>query len=291
MNNNVLIETRNLTKYYGKLKALDNFSVKFEDKKIYGLLGRNGAGKTTLLNLITSRIFASSGDIISFGGNIVENQNIIPKICYMPEKDMFMNKMKVKSTLKFAGEFFENFDYHYANELCEKFELDKSKKYSNLSRGYESILRIVIGLASHTPVTIFDEPVLGLDAAVRDVFYQELINDYTKYPRTFIISTHLIEESADIFDEAIIIKKGTLINQSTVENLKESAHYISGKSDTVDSVLSGMNVIHTENVANMKICAVYKNFSDKEIEKLTSLGLDVSPVPIQKLFIYLTDQD
>jgi ABC-2 type transport system ATP-binding protein len=287
----LLLETQNLTKSYGNLKALNDFSVKFEENKIYGLLGRNGAGKTTLLNLITSRIFADSGRITAFGENVVENAHVLPHICYMPEKNMFMKKMRVKNTLKFAAEFFENFDTAYADSLCQKFELDKGKRYDQLSRGYESILRIVIGLAARAPLTIFDEPVLGLDAAVRDVFYRELLDDYGTHPRTFIISTHLIEESADIFEEAVIIKSGHLISQSTVEKLKDSAHYISGKSDLVDNAVAGLHVIHSESVANVKICTVYQHLDEAELSRFHTCGLDVSPVPVQKLFIYLTNQD
>jgi ABC-2 type transport system ATP-binding protein len=286
-----ILETNSLTKSYGHAKALDNFTVKFEKDKIYGLLGRNGAGKTTLLNIITSRIFADSGTVTAFSQNAVENAVVLPNICYMPEKDMFMHKMKVRDTLKFASEFFANFDAKYADMLCEKFSLDKGKKYNALSRGYESVLRIVIGLASRAPLTIFDEPVLGLDAAVRDDFYKELIDDFTKSPRTFIISTHLIEESADIFEEAVIIKNGCLIEQAPCEALRENAHYVSGKPDAVDTAVAGLNVIHSEMVASVKISAVYGGLTPLKLRQFETAGLDISPVPVQKLFIYLTQQN
>lgn len=286
--NETILETNELTKSYGHNKALDNFTVKFENGRIYGLLGRNGAGKTTLLNLMTSRVFADGGAVTAFGQNAVENAFVLSKICYMPEKDMFMHKMKVRDTIRYAGEFYSDFDMAYADRLCKKFALDKNKRYNALSRGYESILRIVIGLASRAPITIFDEPVLGLDAAVRDDFYKELIDDFSKNPRTFIISTHLIEESADIFEEAIIIKNGRLIEQSTCEKLRENAHYISGKADAVNEAVSGLHVIHTETVANMKICAVYGSLEPEKFSELAKAGLEVAPVPVQKLFIYLT---
>jgi ABC-2 type transport system ATP-binding protein len=94
----VILETKALTKSYGHMRALDGFSVKFEENKIYGLLGRNGAGKTTLLNLISSRIFADSGSVTAFGENVIENGRVLPRICYMPEKNLFRKKMKVRKT-------------------------------------------------------------------------------------------------------------------------------------------------------------------------------------------------
>lgn len=285
----IVLETKMLTKSYGSVKALKDFTVRLDINKIYGLLGRNGAGKTTFLNLISSRIFADSGEIKLFGQNAVESQELHPKICYMPEKNLFIPTMRVSEIIKSAAEFYENFDMEYADRLCVKFNLEKRKKYKALSRGYESILRVVIGLASRASVTIFDEPVLGLDAAVRDLFYRELIEDYTGFPRTFIVSTHLIEESADVFEEVLIIKEGVLVEHLSVEELKERAHYISGKPGIVDEATSGLKVLHSEMIGNIKVSAVFEKFDDEKLKKLSGFEVDVSPIPVQKLFIYLTN--
>jgi ABC-2 type transport system ATP-binding protein len=285
----IILETNKLTKSYGSVTAVNNFTVQLTEDKIYGLLGCNGAGKTTFLNLITSRIFADSGEIKLFDQNLVENQDSLSKICYMPEKNLFIPSMKVGQILNTASGFYPDFDMDYADQLCEKFELNKKKRYQALSRGYESILRIVLGLASRASLTIFDEPVLGLDAAVRDVFYRELLEDYTRAPRTFIVSTHLIEESADVFEEALIIKDGILVEQLPIEDLKAKARYVSGKAETVDQAVSGLHVIYSEMIGNVKICTVYEDFTENMLKTLSSFNVDVSAVPVQKLFIYLTN--
>lgn len=285
----VILEAKGLTKQYGEVKALDSFTASFEKDKIYGLLGRNGAGKTTLLNIMTSHIFADDGEVRAFGSNAVENQEVLPKICYMPEKNLFIPNMKVSGILKTASRFYEAFDTDYALKLCNKFGLETHKKYKHLSRGYESILRIVVGLASRTPLTIFDEPVLGLDAAVRDLFYKELLDDYVHNPRTYIISTHLIEESADVFEEALIIKDGVLVCHRSVEELKASARYVSGKAEAVDNAVAGTKVLHSEMVGNIKICAVFDEALTEKLKDIASFDVDLSPVPVQKLFIYLTE--
>jgi len=286
----IIIETNNLTKSYGRVQALKDFSVKIEANKICGLLGRNGAGKTTFLNLLTSRIFADSGEIKLFGQNAVENQNILSKVCYIPEKNFFIQSMKVSAILRSASEFYETFDMEYAKRLCDKFGLNTTKKFKALSLGYESIVKAIIGLASRAPITIFDEPVLGLDAAVRDMFYRELIEDYVNNPRTFIISTHLIEESADVFEEIIIIKEGTLIEHLSVEEFKGRACYVSGKADAVDRAVAGLNVLHSETVGNIKICAIFEKLTDARRKEILEHEVDISPVPVQKLFIYMTGQ-
>ncbi|MDD2503240.1 MAG: ABC transporter ATP-binding protein [Clostridia bacterium] len=286
----LVIETKNLTKSYGAVHALKDFSISLERNRIYGLLGRNGAGKTTFLNLLTSRIFADIGEITVLGQNVVENQDVLAKMCYMPEKNLFIPSMKVSEIISSAAKFYETFDMEYALTLCTKFDLSTKKKFKALSRGYESIIKVVIGLASRAPITIFDEPVLGLDAAVRDLFYRELIEDYANAPRTFIISTHLIEESADIFEEILIIKEGTLIEHLPVEDLKERACYVSGKTEIVDSAISGLNVLHSEMIGNVKVSVVFEKLTEDIMKKLTEHDVEISPVPVQKIFIYLTGQ-
>lgn len=288
---NYILETKELTKSYGRLSALNDFSVKLKENKIYGLLGRNGAGKTTLLNLITSKIFADKGTVKLFGEDGIENQKMLSEICYMPEKNLFIPTMRASEILESAALFYKNFDMNYAHHLCDKFDLNVKKKYQALSKGYESILRIVIGLATRAALTIFDEPVLALDAAARDDFYRELLKDYSSHPRSFIISTHLIEESADVFEEVIIIKEGRLVEHTTVDALKLKAYYVSGKAEVVDEAVAGMHILFTETVGTLKICAIFESFTKEMLSKLSSMGLDISPIPIQKLFIYLTNRE
>lgn len=207
----------------------------------------------------------------------------------MSEQNLFLKNMRVGTQLCQAARFYPQFDAAYAQQLCRLFELDTRKQYRALSRGYESMLRIVIGLASRAELTIFDEPVLGLDAAVRDVFYKELIDDFTAHPRTFLLSTHLIEESADLFEETILIKQGRLIAQTSVDDLRAKACYVTGRAGQVEAAVAGLRVLHTENMAGMRICAVFGRLDGETRRRWEADGLELSPVPIQKLFVYLTD--
>ena len=147
-----ILEIKNLSKNYGSVQAVQDMTFSLEPGKIYGLLGRNGAGKTTLLNLITSRIYTHSGEISLFGQPGVDNQDALARICYMPEKNLFPASMRVREILRNAEDFYPNFNAKYADELCRSFSLDPRKKYKALSRGYESIMRIVVGLADRKSV-------------------------------------------------------------------------------------------------------------------------------------------
>ena len=176
-----LLETKGVSKSYGSVNALNDVSLHFSENKIYGLFGRNGAGKTTLLDIIAARIFADQGIVTCLGNDVAKHPKMIADYCcYMPEKHYFPANLKVKTLLAFARAAFSNYSVETEKRLGEKFGFETDKKYKALSRGYQSILRIVIGLASNARITIFDEPVLGLDAVARDRFYQQLIVFFEK---------------------------------------------------------------------------------------------------------------
>jgi ABC-2 type transport system ATP-binding protein len=259
------METKNICKSYGSIDALRDINLRFMDKKIYGLFGRNGAGKTTLLNTISSRIFADHGNVTYLGEDILENpKSMAENCCYMPEKHYFPDRFKVKTLLSHANMFFPNYSEQTAERLCRYFHLNTEQKYGQLSRGFQSIFRIVLGLAANAAITIFDEPVLGLDAVARDQFYSELIEE---------------------FSEAIIIKDGEVIRQASVEDLLSNVFYVSGKSTRVDEFVKNRTVIGYKTVDDLKTAVVDGDLSKEK----RSPGLNYSSLTIQKLFIHLTN--
>ena len=141
-----VLETKKICKSYGPIVALDDVNLCFAEKKIYGLFGRNGAGMTTLLNILSSRIFADCGSVTCFGKDIVERPEIITKnCCYMPEKQYFPGRFKVKKLLSYGKMSFPNYDGRYADKLCRYFNLNTEQKYEQLSKGHQSIFRIISG--------------------------------------------------------------------------------------------------------------------------------------------------
>lgn len=278
-----ILEVQGLSKKYGSESALTDINLRFNENQIYGLLGRNGAGKTTLLNIIANRIFADSGNIQWLGVDLNRQPGIIKNVCYMPEKNYFQD-LKLHSLLEHGKRFFFNdFDLETAMELAHRFELDLNKKHNTLSKGQDSIFKIIFGLASRAPITIFDEPIIGLDAVARDLFYRELIDEFARHPRMFIISTHLIEELANAFNEVVILKSGAVYCQNSVDELLENTFCVSGKSGDVDEFAKSYKVLGYEMFGQVKL-AVIKGAPPEEI----NVGLQLSSISMQKLFIYLT---
>jgi ABC-2 type transport system ATP-binding protein len=141
-----------------------------------------------------------------------------------------MSNFKVKKIFELASDFFQNWDEEFKNELVAKFKLDINKKYITLSKGTAAIEGIIIGLASRSELTIYDEAYLGLDAAARKLFYDILLEDYIENPRTIIFSTHLIDEVSNLFEEIIKLHNGKIL-------LKEETDIIKNKFNVSKSIL------------------------------------------------------
>lgn len=284
-----IIAIKGVTKNYGSTKALDAVNLSIEPGKIYGLLGRNGAGKTTLLDLITNRIFPSEGEITIGGESVIENDKVLNNIFYMTEKNLYHESFKVKVVFKWAREFYTMFDMDYANALADKFGLNANKKNQQLSTGYISIFKAILTLASNAKILLFDEPVLGLDAYHREMLYKELIENYSQKPKTIIISTHLIEELADLLEEVIIIKNGKIVRQQSVESLLSAAYTVSGQKYKVDQYLGNREFIGEETMGEFKQVTVLEDIKNKNRELANNLDLKFGNVELQKLFINLTN--
>lgn len=195
------IQIKNITKRYKDVTALDDISFSFEFGRIYGFLGRNGAGKSTLINIIANRIFADQGEVLIDGIPAKENMGVHEKIFCMSEADLYDRDLKVKDHFKWTNRFYNDFDLDKAFELSKKFNLDINKRFKALSKGYQSIFKLIIALSLNVPYVIFDEPVLGLDANHRELFYSLLLKEFENNERTLIIATHLIEEVSNIIEE------------------------------------------------------------------------------------------
>lgn len=276
-------------KQYGTKQVLKNVDLTLEKGKIYGLIGRNGAGKTTLLSILSSQNPLSSGSVTWNGEAIWENQKVLNHICFSRELSPNLignngNGMKVKEYLKTASYYFPNWDKAMAKNLVEKFELDTKQKISKLSKGMMSMVTIIVALASKAEFTFLDEPVAGLDIIMREYFYKRLLEEYTETGRTFVISTHIIEEASDLFEEVIVIRKGELLLKENTQELLSRAFRISGLSEVVDQVVGGYKKYHEERNGRSKSVTVLL----KEGEELPE-GYEVSiqSLNLQSLFVAL----
>jgi len=282
------IKVKNVSKRFGSTQALDNVSIEFGGNKIYGLLGNNGAGKSTLLNVITSRIFADSGELSLDGTDMVDNDIALNKIYMLGEKNYYPESMKVKESFKWASAFYPHFDQNLAIELAGRFNLPLKKKITALSTGYATIFKIVMALSSNAPFLLLDEPVLGLDAQHRDIFYKLLIERYSENPCTIVISTHLIAEVAGIIEHCMIIKDGCVIKDAPCEELLHHGYTVSGPVALLDEYLIGKEVLSRSSLGGLKTAAINGN-----VPKADEVppGLELGKLNLQEYFIQLMNDE
>ncbi|MEF3306265.1 ABC transporter ATP-binding protein [Paenibacillus sp. GYB003] len=265
-----------------------NLDLQLEENVIYGLLGRNGAGKTTLLNMIAGGTFPNHGTIEVRGKTLGKGE--LPKeFCYIREKHKHFGGARVIEVLQVAAKFHPHWNWALAHELLRTFRLEPNKKMRQLSRGTESLVGNIIGLASRAPLTLFDEPVLGLDVLMRDKFYKALLEDYANHPRTILLSTHLIDEIAPVAERIFIMEAGSILLHDEMDRIHTAAHLIRGHSEAVASFMAGKRVIYTETYGHGTIAAIYEKLNDGDRQRAREMNISIENLTLQKFFSYVIE--
>ena len=280
------IKVSEVTKFFGKKPVLENVSTFFKSCTIYGLLGRNGVGKSTLINLVSGRIFADKGEITLDGNRILESSPELERIFAVGQFEMYQGGMKLSEILNDTAKFYPGFDEKYADTLSEKFGINLKSRYGKLSTGYKTIFKDILALCVPCEYIFLDEPVLGLDASNRNLFYCELVGSYSKRPRTFVISTHLIEEIQNLIENVVIIDNHRIVLDGSVENVLAKAHFISGTKDDAGEYVRGLRIIGTECLGNTAGYYVYDELDDGRVLPDT---VYLDSFDLNKLFLCLTE--
>lgn len=286
-----MISLENVSLKYGNTLALNNVSLKLPEQAICGLLGRNGAGKTSLLSLLCSYRRPTSGTITIYDENPYENRNIMPQVAFVSDDQSEVeNTFKVKDLLKITATLRPKWDAAYAEKLIKLFEVPVNKTMGNLSHGMQSAVRVIIGLAGQTPITIYDEAYLGMDAAMRKLFISELLSDYMQRPKLILFSTHFVNEMEGLFSESIIINKGQVIAHDDCDTLRSKGIAITGFSEVVDGFSNGREILSQRALGRQKEVVLFGELSENERLVAKKAGLEFSHPSLQDLFIYMTEK-
>lgn len=283
------VELKNVTKKFKEKIVFENLNLNIEKDKIYALLGRNGVGKTTLMNIITTKYLPNEGEVNVLGEKAFENENVLGEICFMKDKtEAFIGK-KVKDIFKLGKIFYDNWDEDFKEKLLKEFEINEKDRYENLSKGKQSAVAIIIGLASRCKVTMLDEIYTGLDAVVRKKFYKILLEDYMENPRTFIISTHLIGEMSNIFSNVIIMGEKKLLVNEDIESLRKKVlEFTAG--EELEKILEGKNILKSSQFGGQKKMIVFDDFTKEELNRYKENNISIKTLSLQDIFIALTEK-
>lgn len=286
------LTAKGIIKTYGGKEVLHDINLNLEHGKIYGLIGRNGAGKTTLLSILTAQNPATAGTVTYDGQPVWENPEVLRHLCFSRELNQMngsaANTMKVKEYLRIAATFFPYWDKEMAERLVKEFGLDVKKRINKLSKGMVSMVTIIVALASKAEFTFLDEPVSGLDVVAREKFYTLLVEEFTETGRTFVVSTHIIEEASDIFEEVIIVDKGKILLKENTQDLLDRSCRISGHEDEVNRAAASLEVYHEEHLGRSKGVTVLLNPGQSIPDKY---DVSIQKLNLQKVFVALCGEE
>ena len=274
-----MIELKQVTKQYGQATVLKNITLTVDEPGIYCLLGRNGAGKTTLLKSIAGYQNITSGTI-QVDGKPITTSTLDTGVSYIENFAKHFN-LPVRKLLRIASEVNPNYDYDFASEMMERFELDGKKKFNHLSLGMKTMVSTIICLASNKEVILLDEPVLGFDAIMRVEFYDMLTESFQKHPRIIIVSTHIIEEIAKTIQKLIIIDKGSVRFFDTLQSVETKAFGVSGLQKDVEAATRGLHVIGQDAVGGLVTSYIFDNPPEQ------AASLEIHPLSLQDFFIQM----
>lgn len=274
-----MIELKQVTKQYGQATVLKNITLSIDEPGIYCLLGRNGAGKTTLLKSIAGYQNITDGTI-QVDGKTITTSTLDTGVSYIENFAKHFN-LPVRKLLRIASEVNHNYDYDFASEMMERFELDGKKKFNHLSLGMKTMVSTIICLSSNKSVVLLDEPVLGFDAIMRVEFYDMLTESFRKHPRIIIVSTHIIEEIAKTIQKLIIVDKGSIRFFDTLKSVETKAFSVSGLQKDVEAAAQNLNVIGQDTVGGLVTTYIFDNPPEQ------TASLEIHPLSLQDFFIQM----
>ncbi|MCL2525825.1 MAG: ABC transporter ATP-binding protein [Coriobacteriia bacterium] len=287
---NVAVRAQGLSKSFGKKQALTGLDFQIDSPSITGLLGRNGAGKTTLLKMCAGHIPPSNGLLQVWGKAPLNNLNVLSMLIYSTHDVSYSQGISLRAILNDYVRFFPNFDNDFATGLLEYFDLDVTSRYARLSTGQKSTFNFAAALAARAPLTMLDEPTLGMDVAVRKAAYEVLVREYSEHPRCFIIASHLMAELENLLDSILILDAGKLVLHDSIDELRQSAYQLRGPAAALEAFTAGKKIIRVDQGEITTTVVVHEPAAEEVQREAQAAGLHVSALSPEELYICLTQE-
>lgn len=263
---NAIIQAKNLSKNYGSFKALDNVNFSIGLGRIVGVIGSNGAGKTTMLNAILG-LTRFQGELEVLGQDPAhERAKLMEQVCFISDVATLPRWLKVSEVIDFVEGVHPSFNREKALNYLAKTKIPLKKKIKALSKGMVTQLHLALVMSIDAKLLVLDEPTLGLDIIFRKRFYENLLEDYFDHERTIIVTTHQVEEIENILTDAIFIRDGKIVLNSSLDDLAE--RYLQITVDDEQAVAArALKPIWQKSVMGMN-SFVFEGVSKQELAKL-----------------------
>lgn len=282
-----MVEVKNLTKRYGGNLALDNVSFTIEEGSIVGFLGPNGAGKSTTIRTLLGLIGPTSGRAYIYGLDIVkQNKEILARVGYLPSEAVFYSGMRVREVLKLSADLRRKDCGEEAARLCERLQLDTSRKVEELSFGNRKKVGIVCALQHEPALLILDEPTSGLDPLMQREFFG-ILRERNRAGATVFLSSHILSEIQHNCTRAAIIREGRVIACDSVEALsRTTARRVSVRGEVS---LEGLEGIRDREDSPGAVSFLYSGDMNLLLQRLAAgrvSDLSVSEPDLEEIFMH-----
>ena len=287
-----IIKTTNLTKYYGKSRGIIDLNLTVTQGEFFGFIGPNGAGKSTTIRTLLGLISPTSGNAMIFGKNVAQKkESILQDIGYLPSEALFYPGMKVKDLLKLSADLRKKNCTAESKLLCERLQLDTSRKIDALSFGNRKKVAIVCALQHRPKLLVLDEPTSGLDPLMQKEFF-DILRERNKEGTTIFISSHVLSEIQRNCTYAAIIRDGRIIACDSVEILSKT----SAKRITVHGIvnLKSLDGIRDRKDSEDSISFLYSGDMDSLLRALSSgqvNDLTITEPDLEEVFLHYYKKD
>jgi ABC-2 type transport system ATP-binding protein len=288
---NGVIEAKELYLDYGKNVAIYSMNINLNENQLIGLVGKNGSGKTTFMKLCAGLLYPTQGEINIHGHNPMNNLEVLKEIVYSYPNIAFQESNTLNTIIDYYAMFYPRFDTTFAKKLLTLFSLKLTQKYKSLSQGMTSTFNYICALSTRAKLTLLDEPVLGMDITVRKKVYEILLRDYMEYPRTILISSHILSEIEDILSQIILIDTGKIVFYKDIDEVSAMAYRIDGAEAAVKAYTHSIPVLLEVHNTTGSSAIIESRCDDAVIKKCQSMNLKVARLRPEEIYIYKTNQD
>ena len=282
-----VIETKGLTKYYGKSRGIIDLNLFVTEGEFFGFIGPNGAGKSTTIRTLLGLINKSSGSAEIFGRNIETNKKeILAEVGYLPSEAVFYSGMRVKDAIKLSADLRKKDCKKEAKELCERLGLDTEKKVEELSFGNRKKVAIVCALQHKPRLCVLDEPTGGLDPLMQREFFT-ILKERNAEGATIFLSSHILSEIQRNCTRAAIVREGKLIACDSVEALSKTSAkriHIDGNAD-ITALKNVLDIQKTDNGTSFLYSGDINEFL-QYISKYSIDDLSISEPDLEEIFMH-----
>lgn len=289
-----MIEIQNISKSFGRIKAVNGISAEITEGHVFGLIGTNGAGKSTLMRLISGVLRPDAGSIRVDGDEIYDNPAVKEKLFYISDEQYFFKNGTPKDMMRLYKTYYPGFDGKKWKEMMDKFGLETGRKVNTFSKGMKKQLSVICGICANTKYLLCDETFDGLDPVMRQAVKAVFVREMEERGLTPVIASHNLRELEDICEYVGLLHRGGILFEKDLDELKLNIHKLQcilKEPARIEQIKGSLEVLGADNRGSLYTLTVRGKREDVEscIERMQPVFYEMLPLSLEEIFISETE--